>query len=863
MPASESPSKQPALAVSGHPKENDDAEFTDDLEHYSSAHETLETQESKTGIPEENSELQSPEKPANKEKQTESPRVVTDTARQGHSSSKSSLLFHGMLFFIDSSLPHDMFVKLIRKISKNGGQIIDDNEDSDDDNDDESRLNESGNDSQKTRDIIKITTIPYTNSSSTSLAQSPPGTKVKYVVPPEFIFQSIKLKQSLDLTNHLLEKIEEEAVPLDQESLPLIPSDSRKRSINAITQDDEEDDEENEYASENNKSEKNSTSEIDNEHPLNGEKSVAQEEIFQGNSENTASFDLEHLGDTVDEPPASEGKPESKKRKKPKTTVKQININKNSFSPEEDELILAYVRKNPKLRNTHSLYHRIAQVMENHTGNSVRYRFRRTLASRLDYVYEVDDTGALLRDENGEFIKTSVLPKQLKSNYKAEEDYILCLAVKKQFYSDIYHVDPDYAEVKEQQESLLSQHKQNTDQPIESGEQSNQIALSDEHNSHNTSHDQAPRAEDPTYDTAYLNDILDHEQLNNIPSFKDFKIGNKRGPLKRFFFKNFQNIYPAHTENSWRDRFRKFCVPYGMDDYIAYYEGCLAENIEPEPIKNMTTKHQTPFKYTNAVGGSEEEAKKLFPRLRTGPGNFPKNFDKNTSEKIPAATKTFLEETSPAALMHVAANAVNAAENIDNLLPSSVPEHQDSAEADRNGSTQSDKNDTTNYFDMFSEVELPMEYVEESKQIEPNEQLCEYFEIDMAKFENDLSKFLLTISNCMVECIGATESHLINTIHKETNIPKTELAKILFRCSNDSSLLTRYFFYIFRDEVTEPAYIEGIFGSEDDKVILENSNASTFTPEFEKLLSVHSAEGVMKRKLFLSTSQQNEIVQEN
>ncbi|KAL6944231.1 hypothetical protein ACO0RG_000961 [Hanseniaspora osmophila] len=858
MPPSDNTPSQPALTVSHHPTEEDDAEFTDDVEHYSSAHEDLQIQDRTTNVSQNEHEPENPEKFAKSELLTTSPRPIFPPE-------DGSLVFQDMTFFIDSSLPHDIFVRLIRKITKNGGHIIDDNADSDDDDPQSQKLDSA---TKNNCDIIKITAIPYKNSASSFLAQSPPGTTVKYVVPPEFIFQSIKLKQSLDLTDHLLEKLEEEAVPLDQESLPMAPLNTRKRSINAITQDEEKENgvgkikaQMNDFIPGNNNQGTKTISEIEKEQSLNGDENASQEQMFHESSENPA-FALEHLGGVVDEPLARNEKTEAKQKKKAKLTVKQIQPSKSSFSPEEDELILAYVRKNPKLRNTHSLYHRIAQVMKNHTGNSVRYRYRKALAGRLDYVYEVDETGALLRDENGDFIKTAVLPKQLKSSYKAEEDYILCLAVKKQFYSDIYHVDPDYVDIKEQQESLLSQQKQN-EEPQKSNELENPIALPDGKDSSNNSNEQVSRTEEPAYDTAYLNDILDHDQLNNIPSFNNFKIGNKRGPLKRNFFKNFQDVYPAHTESSWRDRFRKFCIPYGLDDYIAYYEGCLAENIEPEPIKNMTTKHPTPAKYATNADGSSEHAKKLYPRIRTGPGNFPRNYDEDSSEKISPPAKTFLGDTSPAALISVAANAVNATESISNLLPSSISEHHGSAEADSNGNTHSDKNDTTNYFDMFSEVELPMEYVEESKQISPNVQLCEYFEINMDKFENDLSKFLLTISNCMVECIGASESHLIDTIHKETNIPKTELAKILFRCSNDSSLLTRYFFYIFKDDVTEPKDIEGIFSSEDDKTIRENSNASTFTPDFERLLSVHSAEGVMKRKLFLSTSQQIEVVQDN
>lgn len=81
--------------------------------------------------------------------------------------------------------------------------------------------------------------------------------------------------------------------------------------------------------------------------------------------------------------------------------------------------------------------------MPNHTGNSIRHRFRVYLSKRLEYVYEVDKFGKLVRDDDGNLIKTKVLPPSIKRKFSADEDYTLAIAVKKQFYRDLFQIDPD------------------------------------------------------------------------------------------------------------------------------------------------------------------------------------------------------------------------------------------------------------------------------------------------------------------------------------------------------------------------------------------------------------------------------------
>lgn len=55
------------------------------------------------------------------------------------------------------------------------------------------------------------------------------------------------------------------------------------------------------------------------------------------------------------------------------------------------------------------------------------------------------------------------------------------------------------------------------------------------------------------------------------------------------FFKDVMRRYKNHTDQSWRDRYRKFAVKYGIKSYVDYYENAKKNNIEPEPMKDFTS----------------------------------------------------------------------------------------------------------------------------------------------------------------------------------------------------------------------------------------------------------------------------------
>lgn len=73
------------------------------------------------------------------------------------------------------------------------------------------------------------------------------------------------------------------------------------------------------------------------------------------------------------------------------------------------------------------------------------------------------------------------------------------------------------------------------------------------------------------------------------------------------FFKDvMQRKHRSHTDQSWRDRYRKFAVKYGVKRYIEYYEDCLAKGETPSEMKQFTTANfkQNNLEATSLIGTS-------------------------------------------------------------------------------------------------------------------------------------------------------------------------------------------------------------------------------------------------------------------
>lgn len=290
-----------------------------------------------------------------------------------------------------------------------------------------------------------------------------------------------------------------------------------------------------------------------------------------------------------------------KKKKKIYIPVEMKEFSRSVFTLEEDELIKEYVRRNPHMKNTHKLYQRIGEVLTSHTGNSIRSRFFTTLSKDLEYVYKVEpDTGTLMTDSSGNYIKTTQLPGGIKKAYTADEDYLIALAVKCVFYLNVNDdledkIDPLSVELlKELEFEYYERVFYNKEEYIQS---------------------------DPNIECQNNDKVL---QQGEIPSFAKFRCNKTKGPTTRIFFGQMSGRFPQHTLLSWRDRHDKFVKKYGVDNYIYYYNRCLFLEMEPQPIKELTSvKNKAILELEkNPQAGSLEDLEMRFKRKNNHSGNY-------------------------------------------------------------------------------------------------------------------------------------------------------------------------------------------------------------------------------------------------
>lgn len=455
------------------------------------------------------------------------------------------------------------------------------------------------------------------------------------------------------------------------------------------------------------------------------------------------------------------------------TVLNRANLpahNKASFTEEEDEFILDVVRKNPTRRTTHTLYDEISHYVPNHTGNSIRHRFRVYLSKRLEFVYEVDKFGKLVRDEEGNLIKTKSLPPSIKKKFTADEDYTLAVGIKKQFYRDLYQVDPDT------KASLISE-------------------------------------EDSPTAVAKRNMTMDPNHVpGNEPSFQDYRVNDRRGPIAREFFKQFGENNPTHTENAWRDRFRKFLLAYGIDSYIEYYEAEKNQGNEPEAMKNLTNRVKrpgipTPGNYNSAAkrarsygsergstNGENTAASTAAAAVAAASGNANHQYSIPESDLLDEDTMNFISSLK------------NDLSKIDNGIPFEYP--QELADAIRN--------DFTNEEEAYDNVDpdtipFPPEIASH------NFFLPEFYQMSSTR------EFMDKVNEVISRDYEPSQAEkLVQDIAKEAGVRKTFSTSILTALSGDLMVFPRYFLNMFKKGANPPADVPGIWTREDDLLLKSN-----------------------------------------
>ncbi|CCE66150.1 hypothetical protein TPHA_0O01830 [Tetrapisispora phaffii CBS 4417] len=472
-----------------------------------------------------------------------------------------------------------------------------------------------------------------------------------------------------------------------------------------------------------------------------------------------------------------------KNRRSQKNKSPTVSYNKASFTEEEDEFILDVVKKNPTRRTTHTLFDEISNYLPNHTGNSVRHRYRVYLSKRLEFVYQVDSNGRLVRDENGDLIKTKVLPPSLKKKFTAQEDYTLAIAIKKQFYKDLYQVDPDSGS------SLIMA----DDSPVMVAKR--KVTMAPNH---------VPGTE---------------------PSFDSFKVLDRTGPLAREFFKSFSEKNTSHTENAWRDRFRKFILPYGIDAYIEYYDSEKAKGKEPEPMRNFTNRAvrvgpPTPGNY-NSVN---KRAKLNINEVRNAAAAAAAAASAHVGYTIPE--NELLDETT----MKFISTIKNDIESQQNQQNFEYP--QDIAEAIR----QDFANEENQYDNLEIDV---MEFPPAIASVDLF--LPEFFRMGSVKVFVD--KIQEIISR---DYEPSQAEKLVQDLCDEVGVRKTFSTSVLTALSGDLMIFPRYFLHMFKENANPPTNVPGIWTPEDD-IMLKNNKPQ----EIDILIQKHGKGRIEMRKRFV------------
>ncbi|QLQ79400.1 hypothetical protein HG537_0C00470 [Torulaspora globosa] len=487
------------------------------------------------------------------------------------------------------------------------------------------------------------------------------------------------------------------------------------------------------------------------------------------------------------------------------TMLSRANLpahNKASFTEEEDEFILDVVRKNPTRRTTHTLYDEISHYVPNHTGNSIRHRFRVYLSKRLEFVYEVDKYGKLVRDKQGNLIKTKNLPPSIKKKFTAEEDYSLAIGIKKQFYRDLYQVDPDTGT------SLISE-------------------------------------EDSPTAVAKRNMTMDPNHVPGTePSFQDYRVNDRRGPIAREFFKQFGENNPTHTENAWRDRFRKFLLAYGIDNYIQYYEAEKSQGNEPEPMKNLTNRIKRPGIPTPGNYNSAAKKARTYGSEKGSPGGGNAAAESTAAAAVAAASGTaggnvesgaaqyaipesdLLDEDT----MNFISSLKNDLSKIDNGIPFEYP--QEIAEAIRN-----DFSNEEAIYDNIDPDTIP--FPPEIASIDLF--LPQFFR--MSSTREFLDKLHEVISR---DYEPSQAEKLVQDLCDEAGIRKTFSTSILTALSGDLMVFPRYFLNMFKHSSNPPADVPGIWTREDDRMLRSNKEE-----EIRALIKKHGIGRMEMRKKFV------------
>lgn len=71
-----------------------------------------------------------------------------------------------------------------------------------------------------------------------------------------------------------------------------------------------------------------------------------------------------------------------------------------------------------------------------------------------------------------------------------------------------------------------------------------------------------------------------YKQLTVEENIKGFEVVE----IPSSFYNKYSLVYTGHSKESYRQRLKKFIIPFGIKNYLKYYIKCIIENEEPKPV---------------------------------------------------------------------------------------------------------------------------------------------------------------------------------------------------------------------------------------------------------------------------------------
>ncbi|GMM37795.1 DNA-binding transcription factor [Saccharomycopsis crataegensis] len=331
--------------------------------------------------------------------------------------------------------------------------------------------------------------------------------------------------------------------------------------------------------------------------------------------------------------------------------------------------------------------------------------------------------------------------------------------------------------------------------------------------------------------------------------------------LPNKFFDLMEKEQPHHSRAAWRDRFRKFARVYGIENYIRYYEECLAQNKIPEPMKDFTArknvkdalgrlKRPTPGNITSdnhekEIGADDNiDFNELIGDVRRARSG-------NKRKKISAVN-------SSAAAVAVAAAAAasskdknkNPADELDSSHLFLTDEHRNELNSLVDSSLAGHQSMlSTNQSSQIPLINRDSSSLAISKLMDPGI-LLKYFKKEMLSLS--LSE-VLDLANEIVKrdySVSGADA-LLNDLHDELGIGQEFGTELLTSCCGDLSLVTKYLNLVINTGVSPPENATGIWTKDDDKRF---QNMDTNKNDYDYLAAKHGITNIALRRSFVAST---------